>query len=100
VPERRYAKLLEVFRRESGRTVSSISFSRKTASYFPRPRLRSQTNVHDGAPIRVAAHHGPCLKGCLPGYETTGHFTSRWLADWAAEPRSLMSVPHPMVLTH
>ena len=27
------------------RTVSSMSFSRKTASYFPRPRLRSQTTM-------------------------------------------------------
>jgi hypothetical protein len=28
-----------------GGTVSSISFSRKAASYFPRPRLRSQTTT-------------------------------------------------------
>src|SRR5277367_6259280 len=28
-----------------GRTVSSISFSRNAASYFPRPRLRSQTTM-------------------------------------------------------
>src|SRR5262249_15369817 len=28
-----------------GRTVSSISLSRKAASYRPRPRLRSQTTI-------------------------------------------------------
>src|SRR5262249_52660070 len=28
-----------------GRTVSSMSFSRNAASYFPRPRLRSQTTM-------------------------------------------------------
>src|SRR5262249_34877432 len=28
-----------------GRTVSSMSFSRKTASYLPRPKLRSQTTM-------------------------------------------------------
>ena len=32
------------------RTVSSISFSRKIASYFPRPRLRSQTTMSMTAP--------------------------------------------------
>jgi len=41
-----------------GRTVSSISFSRNAASYFPRPRLRSQTTTPVTAPLlRVAAHH-------------------------------------------
>ena len=33
-----------------GRTVSSISFSRNAASYFPRPRLRSQTTMSMTAP--------------------------------------------------
>ena len=28
-----------------GRTVSSMSFSRNAASYFPRPKLRSQTTM-------------------------------------------------------
>ena len=38
-----------------GRTVSSISFSRNAASYFPRPRLRSHTTMSMTAPtIRVA----------------------------------------------
>ena len=41
-----------------GRTVSSISFSRNAASYFPRPRLRSQTTTSMTAPtIRGGAHH-------------------------------------------
>ena len=40
MPECRYAKLLQVLSRQ--RTRSLISFSRKTASYFPRPSLRSQ----------------------------------------------------------
>jgi hypothetical protein len=39
-----------------GRTVSSISFSRNAASYFPRPRLRSDHNVHDGAPNSGLLH--------------------------------------------
>jgi len=33
-----------------GRTVSSISFSRNAASYFPRPKLRSQTTTSMMAP--------------------------------------------------
>jgi hypothetical protein len=33
-----------------GRTLSVISFSRKTASYFSRPRLRSQTTMSMMAP--------------------------------------------------
>ena len=33
-----------------GRTVSSISFSRNAASYFPRPRLRSQAPMSMSAP--------------------------------------------------
>ena len=43
----------------SGRTVSSISFSRKTASYFPRPRLRSQTTMSMGTPRFVFAAYHP-----------------------------------------
>src|SRR5262245_8840779 len=40
-----------------GRTVSSISFSRNAASYFPRPRLRSQTTMSmTGAPQSWVAH--------------------------------------------
>jgi hypothetical protein len=41
-----------------GRTVSSMSFSRNAASYFPRPRLRNQTITSMTAPLlRVAGHH-------------------------------------------
>ena len=40
-----------------GRTVSSISFSRNAASYFPRPRLRSQPPISiDGALTPSDAH--------------------------------------------
>ena len=45
VPERREAKPLRSSAVRLGRTVSSISFSRNAASYFPRPRLRSQTTM-------------------------------------------------------
>ena len=45
MPDDADAKLLQVFRVRLGRTVSSISFSRNAASYFPRPRLRSQTTM-------------------------------------------------------
>ena len=41
-----------------GRTVSSISFSRNAASYFPRPRLRSQTTMSMTGPrFLLAAYH-------------------------------------------
>ena len=42
VPERGYANSFKSSAVSLGRTVSSISFSRNTASCFPRPRLRSQ----------------------------------------------------------
>ena len=49
-----------------GRTVSSISFSRNAASYFPRPRLRSQTTTSMRAPtISGGTHHVPGKQGCL-----------------------------------
>ena len=69
-----------------GRTVSSISFSRNAASYFPRPRLRSQTTMSMMAPeLRLGAYHrwsgpekhGPvfrrsrkCPSGSAPRQET------------------------------
>jgi hypothetical protein len=47
-----------------GRTVSSISFSRNAASYFPRPRLCSQTTMSMMAPkFRVARYHDLCPPG-------------------------------------
>ena len=50
-----------------GRTVSSMSFSRNAASYFPRPRLRSQTTMSIAAPtISGGAHHGSARRVC-PG---------------------------------
>ena len=39
-----------------GRTVSSISFSRNAASYFPRPRLRSQTTMSMTGPTIGGQH--------------------------------------------
>ena len=51
-----------------GRTVSSISFSRNAASYFPRPRLRSQTTMSMTVPtIGGGAYHLPGKRGC-PGW--------------------------------
>ena len=38
-------------------TVSSISFSRNAASYFPRPRLRSQTTMSMMSAPKGWAHH-------------------------------------------
>ena len=50
-----------------GRTVSSMSFSRNAASYFPRPRLRSQTTMSMTAPtIGGGAHHLTSQRRC-PG---------------------------------
>ena len=43
----------------SGRTVSSISFSRNAASYFPRPRLRSQTTMSMMRPRLLLAPYHP-----------------------------------------
>ena len=61
-----------------GRTVSSISFSRNAASYFPRPRLRSQTTMSMTAPtIRGGVHHLPGKRGC-PGW--------RWGSQGFAKP--------------
>ena len=58
VPECGDAKLLQVLCVRLGRTVSSISFSRNAASYFPRPRLRSQTTMSMGTPgLLLAAYH-------------------------------------------
>jgi hypothetical protein len=45
VPKRNDAKLLQVLRREGRQNFSSMSFSRNSASYFPRPRLGSQTTT-------------------------------------------------------
>jgi hypothetical protein len=43
-----------------------MSFSRNAASYFPRPRLRSQTTMSMTAPLlTVAGHHDPCQVGRL-----------------------------------
>ena len=51
-----------------GRTVSSILFSRNAASYFPRPRLRSQTTTSMTAPtISGGVHHPPAKREC-PGW--------------------------------
>ena len=51
-------RILQVLSRQAGRTVSSISFSRNAASYFPRPRLRSQTTTSIGRPQGLP-HHDP-----------------------------------------
>jgi hypothetical protein len=45
VPERRYSKLLEVLRRKVRQDRLVYLILANTASYFPRPRLRSQTTM-------------------------------------------------------
>ena len=45
VPNDTDAQIFQVLRRQFGRTVSSISFSRNAASYRSRPRLRSQAPI-------------------------------------------------------
>ena len=55
-----------------GRTFSFISFSRNAASYFPRPRLRSQTTMSMLAPATGGcAHHGLPRRVC-PGRAGVG----------------------------
>jgi hypothetical protein len=74
MPECGDAKLFQVLAVRLGRTRSVISFSRKTASYFPRPRLRSQTAMSMMAPkLRVAAHHRAVWGEC-PGGSKMGGF--------------------------
>src|SRR5262245_50812607 len=47
-----------------------MSLSRNTASYFPRPRLRSQTTMSMTAPtIRVAGHHDACRAWARPNIQ-------------------------------
>ena len=46
-----------------GSTVSSISFSRNAASYFPRPRLRSQTTMSMTARLQSGVAHIICWPG-------------------------------------
>ena len=60
MPERLYAKLLEVFRREVGqdRFIYLIS-----ASYFPRPKLLSQTTMSMTPPSTPGA---ACLHATAP----------------------------------
>jgi len=65
-----------------GRTVSSISLSRKAASYRPRPRLRSQTTMSmTGTQLRVASHHRPARRGCpeRPPYVRFTPKSRHWL---------------------
>ena len=60
-----------------GRTVSSISFSRNAASYFPRPRLRSQTTMSMTAPH----NQGCCTSSCGPG-EVSRRSRSKQPGHW------------------
>ena len=74
----RDAKLLQGLVRQAGRTVSSISFSRNAASYFPRPRLRSQTTMSMMRPTSVVA----CIicrgsEGVQGGVGFSGHRKAR-----------------------
>ena len=67
MPECRDAKLFQVLSGQAGKNRSSISFSRNAASYFPRPRLRSQTTTSMAAPtIGGGAHHLLIQRRC-PG---------------------------------
>jgi hypothetical protein len=57
---------------------ASRAFSRKIASYLPRPRLRSQTTMSMTAPtIGVGVHHVAGIRGC-PGW--------RWGSRGFAKP--------------
>src|SRR5271166_2356386 len=49
-----------------GRTLPSIAFSRKAASYWPRPRLRSQSPTSMVAARKVPGHDRPDRTWC-PG---------------------------------
>ncbi len=67
-----------------GRTVSSISFSRNAASYFPRPRLRSQTTTS----MMKAQAHGCPASWCPP----------RGVSSWGAVQSGLG--PHRTARLH
>src|SRR5262249_52115690 len=68
------------------RTVSSMSFSRNSASYFPRPRLRSQTTMS----ITSTHHRGGAyhvrLKRVCPGRAGS--------LQWAATGRAMHALVH------
>ena len=59
-----------------GRTVSSISFSRNAASYFPRPRLRSQTTTSMMRPRLLLAAYHPA-SGAARSWEASGFGKAR-----------------------
>jgi hypothetical protein len=66
VPKRRYAKLLQVLSRQGqdNRVVNVVLVD--SASYFPRPRLRSQTTTSMLPSVTEGCgHHGPAPRGCL-----------------------------------
>ena len=79
-----------------GRTASSISFSRKTFSYCPRPRLRSQTTTSIMTPLRVATGTSLTLASkahsAKRNHTTTtralrGNWRGRWLLSSALTTR-------------
>ena len=59
-----------------GRTVSSISFSRKAASCFSRPTPQPDHDVHTAPIIGGAAYHRAVRGGCLGGLRG-GAFSQR-----------------------
>jgi len=65
VPDDRDAEVFQVLRRQARETVSSISFSRNAASYFPRPRLRSQATMSIAASTIGGANIMVRLDGCV-----------------------------------
>jgi hypothetical protein len=64
-----------------GRTVSSISFSRKAASYFPRPRLRSQTTTSMMTPLRVATGTSLTLAGKAHSAKRKSYYNNEGFAS-------------------
>ena len=68
MPKRRDAKLLQVLVRQARQNRLVYVILAEIASYFPRPRLRSQTTMSMTVPtIGGGVHHGPAPRGCLAG---------------------------------
>jgi hypothetical protein len=96
MPECGDAKLFQVLSREARRTRSLISFSRKTASYFPRPRPRSQTTTSITAPQTQGCRTSSCGPGRVSRRFRDGRFSVSIAATVKAVPRSLLTHPVPI----
>jgi hypothetical protein len=103
MPECCDAKLLQVLVRQAQQDGVVYLILAEGRLILPEAQApQPDHDVHDDVPIRVAGHHGPAPRG-VSSWGTRQPDTSRLRArrlGCSTEPRSLMSPPHPMVLTN